>query len=407
MPAIKTLRFAPFFILALAAAGCVHLNPGGSSAPRPETVSGTLTYRQRIALPAGSIIHAALVEIRGKAAESVVLSDQSFPASGQVPIPFAITFDPKVIDPARHYAVRARITDADGRVFWATPRPVPVLTQGHPNQAEVMVAPAGSYQIAPPATFFFECDGLEFTARHDPKGIYLFLPGRTLLLPETPSASGAKYSDGKAVFWSKGEEALLEVDGTTYKACKNNRKRAVWEDAKLNGVDFRAVGNEPGWYLEIYDKGTPEKIDSCRRLWASLLYLPERPARNPAIAPPHPLRRANRRPSTGSDAGAGPLPRQHERRYNGNQGHTEAEQPNPSGLRQAPALKRICGFKDLCRLNQGLGHLGYISWNIFIQFSVVYLHLIVRISVTHDYNYPISNSIVDMLIFSMIFAYNI
>jgi putative lipoprotein len=261
MSAIKTLRFAPFFILALAAAGCVHLNPGGSSAPGPETVSGTLTYRQRIALPAGSIIHVALVEIRGKATESVVLSDQSFPASGQVPIPFAITFDPKVVDPARHYAVRARITDADGRVFWATPRPVPVLTQGHPNQAEVMVAPAGSYQIAPPATFFFECEGLEFTARHDPKGIYLFLPGRTLLLPETPSASGAKYSDGKAVFWSKGEEALLEVDGTTYKACKNNRKRAVWEDAKLNGVDFRAVGNEPGWYLEIYDKGTPEKID--------------------------------------------------------------------------------------------------------------------------------------------------
>lgn len=26
---------------------------------------------------------------------------------------------------------------------------------------------------------------------------------------------------------------------------------AIWEHAKLNGVDFRAVGNEPGWYLEI------------------------------------------------------------------------------------------------------------------------------------------------------------
>jgi hypothetical protein len=32
-----------------------------------------------------------------------------------------------------------------------------------------------------------------------------------------------------------------------------------------------------------------------------------------------------------------------------------------------------------------LGHLGYISWNIFIQFSEVFLHLIVGISVTHDY----------------------
>ena len=261
MSVLKTVRFAPFFILALAAAGCVHPDAGMFSAPRPETVSGTLTYRQRIALSPGSIVHVALVEVRGKAAESVVISEESFPAPGQVPIPFAIAFATQSIDPARHYAVRARITDAGGRVFWATPRPVPVLTHGHPNMAEVTVAPAGSYRIAPPATYFFECEGLEFTARHDLKGIYLFLPGRTLLLQEAPAASGAKYSDGKTVFWSKGEEAFLEVDGTTYRECKNNRRRAVWEDAKLTGVDFRAVGNEPGWYLEIYDKGTPEKID--------------------------------------------------------------------------------------------------------------------------------------------------
>ena len=28
-------------------------------------------------------------------------------------------------------------------------------------------------------------------------------------------------------------------------------RRAVWERAKLDGADFRAVGNEPGWSLEI------------------------------------------------------------------------------------------------------------------------------------------------------------
>jgi putative lipoprotein len=25
----------------------------------------------------------------------------------------------------------------------------------------------------------------------------------------------------------------------------------VWEEARLRGVDFRAAGNEPGWYLEM------------------------------------------------------------------------------------------------------------------------------------------------------------
>lgn len=249
------------FLVACLINACVHSDPGAGKGKDISEVKGIVTYRQRSALPPGSLIHVGLVEVRGKASESVVLVEQSFVASGQVPVPFALAYDPKDIDPAKHYAIRARITDSGGRVFWATPRPVAVLTQGHPAEVEVLVAPAGPYEIAAPATFFFECEGLEFTARHDPRGIYLFLPGHTVLLPETLSGSGAKYTDGKITFWSKGEEAVLEADGKTYPQCRNNRKRAVWEDAKLNGVDFRAVGNEPGWYLEIYDKGTPEKID--------------------------------------------------------------------------------------------------------------------------------------------------
>ena len=249
------------FLLACLIAACVHPDPASEKGKNRSEVKGVVTYRQRSALPPGSLIHVGLVEVRGKASESVVLSERSFVASGQVPIPFALAYDPTVIDPAKHYAVRARITDSGGRVFWATPRPVPVLTQGHPSEVEVLVAPAVPYPTSPPATYFFECEGLEFTARHDQRGVYLFLPGRTLLLAETPSGSGAQYTDGQSTFWSKGEEALLEVGGKTYSQCRNNRRRAVWEDAKLNGVDFRAVGNEPGWYLEIYDKGTPEKID--------------------------------------------------------------------------------------------------------------------------------------------------
>lgn len=101
-------------------------------------------------------------------------------------------------------------------------------------------------------TFVYECEGdFSFVTRVQKGQIWLFLPGQTVSLPQVVSASGAKFSDGKTIFWSKGENAFLETGGTSYKDCVNNPGKAVWEHAKLSGVDFRATGNEPGWYMEI------------------------------------------------------------------------------------------------------------------------------------------------------------
>ena len=33
--------------------------------------------------------------------------------------------------------------------------------------------------------------------------------------------------------------------------CEHDRRASIWEHAKLNGVNFRGLGNEPGWVLEI------------------------------------------------------------------------------------------------------------------------------------------------------------
>ena len=103
-----------------------------------------------------------------------------------------------------------------------------------------------------PRTFVYKCsDNYTFVTRIGDDHAWLFLPGQTVKLPQVPSGSGTKYSDGPISFRSKGDEALLETTRTTHRNCVNNRSLAIWEHAKLNGVDFRGVGNEPGWYLEI------------------------------------------------------------------------------------------------------------------------------------------------------------
>jgi membrane-bound inhibitor of C-type lysozyme len=57
----------------------------------------------------------------------------------------------------------------------------------------------------------------------DSKGDFamLTLGEREISLPLVPSASGAKYSDGRTTFWGKGVEAFVEIDGRiVYRNCK-------------------------------------------------------------------------------------------------------------------------------------------------------------------------------------------
>jgi putative lipoprotein len=112
-------------------------------------------------------------------------------------------------------------------------------------------SPASS--LAGARTFVFACpDGPEIVVRVDGERAAVFAPGMTYLLPHVPAASGARYSDGTATFWSKGEEAFFELPIGSWSGCRNDRGKAVWEHAKLDGADFRAVGNEPGWVLVMY-----------------------------------------------------------------------------------------------------------------------------------------------------------
>lgn len=96
-----------------------------------------------------------------------------------------------------------------------------------------------------------ECKGLSFVVELKDEEAWLFLPDFSGSIPQVPSASGNKYEGNNITFWSKGEEASLDYGKNSYRDCRNNRALAVWEAAKLRGVDFRGVGNEPAWVLEI------------------------------------------------------------------------------------------------------------------------------------------------------------
>lgn len=100
-------------------------------------------------------------------------------------------------------------------------------------------------------TLVYDCDGFEFVARRGPGEMALWLPDQYVVLSQAASASGVLYEEGDISFWSKGSEVMLMVVDQSYQNCRLQPARVPWEDARRRGVDFRAVGNEPGWTLEI------------------------------------------------------------------------------------------------------------------------------------------------------------
>jgi putative lipoprotein len=116
-----------------------------------------------------------------------------------------------------------------------------------PQEAATQTPPAAPAK--PPIVARFDCDTLALTATfHDDRVVIEVPEQRPLTLPHTVSASGARYGDGTDTFWNKGREATFEHRGHT-ETCRERRE--PWQEAADRGVDFRAVGQEPGWFLEI------------------------------------------------------------------------------------------------------------------------------------------------------------
>ena len=98
-------------------AACATIPP----AEQPVSVTGSITYRERMALPPTAQVEVTLADVSLMDAPSKTIAQQSFTADGrQVPFAFTLTVDQRQLDPRHSYAVSARITDASGRLMFIT-----------------------------------------------------------------------------------------------------------------------------------------------------------------------------------------------------------------------------------------------------------------------------------------------
>lgn len=102
-------------------------------------LTGTVLYRQRIALPAGSVVEIQLQDVSKADAPAEIIASQAITTSGEnVPIPFALTYDPATIAERNSYALSARIL-VNGELAWINTTRHTVLTQGAPTSGVVVL----------------------------------------------------------------------------------------------------------------------------------------------------------------------------------------------------------------------------------------------------------------------------
>ncbi len=123
-------------ILLFGAYGCVS---------NQASVTGTITYRERMALPSDATIQVQIQDVSLADAPAEIIGDMTIPAEGkQVPIPYEVKYNPENIQENHSYSMSVRIEDSSGKLLFISDTHTPVITRGNPTQdVEIVVVPVG------------------------------------------------------------------------------------------------------------------------------------------------------------------------------------------------------------------------------------------------------------------------
>lgn len=89
------------------------------------TLTGDVTYRERIALPEAGTLTVALIDLAQPDKPGLAAS-AAIARPGKVPLTFTLNLDTDALDATHEYALVAQIADADGAVWFRNNEPYPI-----------------------------------------------------------------------------------------------------------------------------------------------------------------------------------------------------------------------------------------------------------------------------------------
>jgi uncharacterized lipoprotein YbaY len=207
------------------------------------SLTGSVTYRPRIALPPNAVVEVKLQEVSRLDAPAVTVAEQRIETKGrQVPIPFELNYDASRINPSYTYVVQARIL-VDNQLRWINTTAYQVLTRGNPaNNLEIVVDPARVSEsvpstatpISPQRSTRYDCEAQVRSYKSarsvnlaEAQRLRLQRDGSTFVYRCVPAATLpndryncksqiAAYPDRNAVDLPEAEELLRQIEGDAF-----------------------------------------------------------------------------------------------------------------------------------------------------------------------------------------------
>lgn len=220
-------------------------------------IRGTASYRERVKMPPGASLRVQLIDNRLADTPQAVVAEATMEDIAGPPIPFNLKYDPARLRDGGDYGLHASLYGTEGELWFVTETRVPVTPgAGTPIALALVRVPAGGKASVDTSenTSHWQCSDLRVTSAYDPDGesVTLSMSGRNLKLPIATSASGARYADTQGnEFWTKGRGGTLTLAGEQQRECMQSDQASPWHEAAARGVVFRAVGGEPGWFVEV------------------------------------------------------------------------------------------------------------------------------------------------------------
>jgi len=121
---------------------CAILILAGCSQNKVGEISGTVSYLQRIALPADAVLLVQLEDVSTADGAALVIAEATLSTNGaQVPLAYRLTYSAADIVAGARYQIRATITSAEGVALFTTTQAHPIIPEGGGIEMGILVQP--------------------------------------------------------------------------------------------------------------------------------------------------------------------------------------------------------------------------------------------------------------------------